>query len=516
MSKGDAGSIDNAVPTEAEGLRWVLDQLPALVWTTDRDLRFCSPLQWHVAKMDVPAEELEGTSVQSYFEDDQEAALERHQQALEGRQLKYAFVRAGRYYDAELQPLRDRTGEIVGVIGVALDVTQRRQLQEQLQAAQKMEVIGRLAGGMAHDFNNVLTIIVSYAQFLLDRFEPGDEAYEDAEVIDDAAKRAGALIQKLLAFSRRQVMKPDVVELSELVRDLEKMLEGLLDDNIELVMALHCGPTTVRVDQGQFEQAVINLAINARDAMPNGGKLIIETRDVELDEAYAETHVAVSAGRYAMLAVSDTGIGMTKQVQAQVFEPFFTTKGKGKGTGLGLSSVYGIVKQSQGSIWLYSEPGHGTTCKVYLPMVAQRPSQRPRRLSSPPLESSHERILLVEDDDSVRRGARRTLQNHGYRVIEARNGGEAVRICERDESQIDLMLTDVVMPEMNGPELRDRIATMHPETRVLFMSGYAEEAVRQHGVQTEETTFLPKPFSPHMLLHRVREVLAPTAKPLER
>jgi two-component system, cell cycle sensor histidine kinase and response regulator CckA len=395
----------------------------------------------------------------------------------------------------------------VGVVVLSIDVTEGRKIEAQLRHAQKMEAIGRLAGSVAHDFNNLLSVILGYSSMLLSDLKPVDPIRADIDLIRAAGEKAAALTRQLLAFSRQQVLAPQVLDLNELVQESERMLRRLLGEDIELVMLYDKNLSRVRVDPGQIDQVVMNLALNARDAMPGGGKLTIETKDVFLDAAYAADHLEVSAGPYVMLAVSDTGIGMDKETQTRIFEPFFTTKEVGKGTGLGLSTVFGIVRQSGGSIWVYSEPGGGTTFKVYLPRAVQGDARPMPVFVEPTTLRGTETILLVEDQDEVRRVAQEILTRHGYHVIAAQNAGEALLSCERHPRTIHLMLTDVVMPQMSGRELAVRLETIRPEMKVLYMSGYTDNAIVHHGILDSGIAYVQKPLVPDMLARRVREVL---------
>ncbi|MBI4589551.1 MAG: GAF domain-containing protein [Candidatus Rokubacteria bacterium] len=386
-------------------------------------------------------------------------------------------------------------------------IEELQRTQDQLAQAQKMEAVGRLAGGVAHDFNNLLTIIMGRTQLLSGRLPVEDPLRRDIELIDKAGKRAAALTQQLLAFSRKQVLQPKVLDLNAVVANMETMLRRLIGEDIELVTVRHSDLGCVKADPARLEQVILNLAVNARDAMPRGGKLTIETADVELDETYAFRHGAVHAGPYVMLAISDTGCGMDAKTQSHIFEPFFTTKEKGRGTGLGLSTVYGIVKQSGGYIWVYSEPGRGSTFKIYLPRIEQpaetvEPDPRP----AGPFQGS-ETILLVEDESELRELACEILGGTGYTVLAATDGVEALRVSQAHPGPIHLLVTDVVMPKMSGRELADRLAPIRPAIKTLYMSGYTDDAIVHHGVLDPGVFLIEKPFTPDALLGRIREVL---------
>jgi two-component system cell cycle sensor histidine kinase/response regulator CckA len=395
----------------------------------------------------------------------------------------------------------------VGVQGIARDVTERKQLEEQFRQSQKMEAIGQLAGGVAHDFNNLLTAINGYSSLALQRLEDGHPIKSYLEEVKKAGDRAANLTRQLLAFGRKQILQPLALNLNSVVADMNKMLRRLIGEDIVLTAKLGSDIGKVMADPGQIEQVLVNLIVNARDAMPRGGNLTIETRNVELDEEYGSKHVGVAPGKYVLLAVSDTGEGMNEEVRRRVFEPFFTTKEKGKGTGLGLSTVYGIVKQSGGNIWVYSESGKGTTFKVYLPRVASATPESGKEIVEVAPRGGTETILLVEDEAVVRGLACRILEQAGYSVIEAAKGDEALQACEEHGDEIALLLTDVVMPEMSGKELADRLKSEYPELRMLFMSGYTDEAIVHHGVLDSTVEFIQKPFTPSGLLKKVRDVL---------
>jgi PAS domain S-box-containing protein len=390
----------------------------------------------------------------------------------------------------------------------AENVTEQRKLEQQLQQAQKMEAVGRLAGGIAHDFNNLLMVISGYSEFLLDRVGTDPALRDPAREIAGAAQRATSLTRQLLAFSRKQMLAPKVLDLNAIVTENLNMLNRVIGEDIELVMIPGSELGAVKADPGQIEQVIMNLAVNARDAMPRGGKLTIETANVVLDESYARLHAPLEPGEYVMLAISDTGAGMDTETQSRIFEPFFTTKGT-KGTGLGLSTVYGIIKQSEGFIWVYSEPGKGSTFKIYLPRISAAGQALSIQPTTAPVKSqaAHETILVVEDESKLRRLVRLALQQEGYNVLEASDGAAAIRVAQTYPGPIHLLLTDVVMPGMNGRELAQNISPLRPETRVLYMSGYTENVIGHNGMLEEGVNLLQKPFSLPALKAKVREVL---------
>jgi PAS domain S-box-containing protein len=407
-----------------------------------------------------------------------------------------------------------RDGKPVGVQGIARDITDRKRaeeekekLQSQLQQAMKMEAVGRLAGGVAHDFNNLLTAIIGNVSLALMKLSPSDPSAGMLVEVKKASERAARLTQQLLAFSRKQIIQPKVLDINDLIAGLMTMLASLIGENIELRTIPGVGLGLVKVDPGQIEQILMNLAVNARDAMPNGGKLLIETVNVDLDAGYCARHPDSSPGRFVMLAVTDTGHGMSEEVRKQIFEPFFTTKPKGSGTGLGLSTIYGAVRQSGGSIEVSSEEGSGTTFRIYLPRV-EGEVPKPERDNGPmDLPEGSETVLLVEDEDIVRGLCIKLLERLGYNVIEASNGDEAIEKAKEHGGRIDLLMTDVVMPGMNGRELAEYLVLLHPATKVLFTSGYTDDAIVHHGVLDEGVAFIGKPYSLSDLAKKIRVVL---------
>jgi PAS domain S-box-containing protein len=415
-----------------------------------------------------------------------------------------------RWLRGEIRLLRDAGGKPIEAVGSWSDITDRKLLEEQYRQAQKMEAIGKLAGGVAHDFNNLLTIILGYSDMYLGKLRPEDPLCLPLSEIRKAGERATGLTRQLLAFSRKQVLAPVVFDLNETIADMDKMLHRLIGEDVALTAHAGSDLWKVKADPGQMEQVVMNIIVNARDAMPQGGKLLMETENVELDESYTQAHAETRPGEYVLLAISDTGCGMNASVKARIFEPFFTTKGPTKGTGLGLATVFGIVKQSGGHIAVYSEVGQGTTFKIYLPRDKSGAPIATSKVAKEAPRGGTETILLVEDEDGVRTLAMTVLKEHGYTVLEARHGGDALIICETRSQPIDLMITDVVMPHFSGRQLAERLATRQPTMKVLFMSGYTDDAIVHHGVLESGMSFLQKPFTPEALARRVRGILETT------
>jgi PAS domain S-box-containing protein len=393
-----------------------------------------------------------------------------------------------------------------GVFGIAFvtDISQRKLLEEQLVHAQKMEAVGRLAGGVAHDFNNMLTVISGYNRMILDELQPDDPLRDYVEEIARAAGRAGAITKQLLIFSRRQMVEPQIISVNAIISQIEKMLLRLLGEDIQLTLDLQQDVANIKADPNQLEQAIVNLAVNARDAMPSGGQIFLQSANVHLDENYVKTHLGVQPGDYVMIAVTDTGHGMDAETRKRIFEPFFTTKERGKGTGLGLSSVYGMVKQSAGDIWVYSEPGKGTTFKTYFPQAhgtAEGGSRQAERAEWPTSAT----VLVVEDEQAVRELTVRMLQRLGYSVLSAASGKEAIEVSNSFAGHIGFLVTDVVMPEMSGRQVADAILATRPNIRVLFLSGYTEHTTIHQGIGSE-VNFLAKPFSRETLANKLLEI----------
>ncbi len=496
-------------------LRRVIDTTPSFIFVRDRDGRFVLANRSLAEYYDTTVEEMLGRrdadfnphaeEVAAFLADDREVLTLRRTVR---REETVTEPRTGerRWFHVIKTPLVLPGGEDALVLGIVADVTERKRLEEQFYQSQKMEAIGQLAGGVAHDFNNLLTVILGNVEFLLGDLPPDDKRREELSEVRDAAARAAGLTRQLLAFSRRQVVEARPLDLNALVTGVEKLLRRLLGEDVELSTALGPELGTVVADAGQLEQVLVNLAVNARDAMPEGGRLTIETANVELDEEYAASHISVVPGPHVMLAVSDTGVGMDEQTKLRIFDPFFTTKEPGKGTGLGLATVYGIVKQNGGNIWVYSERGRGTSFKIYFP----RTEAVVRRItpgSMPAVEGGIETILLAEDEEAVRRLAQRVLEAQGYTVLAAATPAEALKLARRHEGTIDLLVTDVVMPGMSGPDLAREVVVERPDMRVLYVSGYTHDAVTRHRVLPEGATFLQKPFTAPALARRVRAVL---------
>ncbi|MGH9603603.1 MAG: ATP-binding protein [Terriglobales bacterium] len=617
------------------GLRLLLAQLPGALWATDQDLRLTSAVGSGLSGLDLAAADFMGRTLSDIFQtgDPRSMVTSAHLDALTGEPVTYELEWSGSWYHAHAEPLRDARGHVVGTLGLAIDITQRkcleesliraeekfakafratpdaisistleegryvevndsflrltgyerdevvgrtvaelniwtdpadrermtaqirmlgsvrdmelryrnkqgvlrtgslsaevielsgqrclvsvmrdisdhRLLEEQLLQAQKMEAIGRLAGGVAHDFNNLLAIILGYSDLLQEAIPAEGPARKHLAEIRKAGERAATLTRQLVAFSRKQVLELKVFDLNTVVIENYKMLRRLIGEDIELLLEPDRQPTPVKADAAQMEQVIMNLAVNARDAMPKGGRLTIETANVVLDATQVNRHVTMPAGAYVMLSVTDNGIGMDANTQARIFEPFFTTKEKGKGTGLGLATVYGIVKQSGGYIWVYSEPGQGTTFKIYLPRAEEpiEPEPAAARIPAASLRG-HETVLLVEDEESVRKLAAHCLRQQGYTVLEANTGAEALQMSRDHTEPIHLLVTDVVMPGMGGRVLADQLIALRPDARVLFVSGYTGNAIVHHGILDPGTFLLSKPFRPVELAQKVREVL---------
>jgi two-component system, cell cycle sensor histidine kinase and response regulator CckA len=493
-------------------LRLLFEHNPLATWLYEIDtLRFLRVNQAATALYGYTAEEFEQMSVLEIRPQEQREKAFTYLRELEAEAEEHEFwlhqAKNGRTFEVEtISHELKYAGKRVRLV-VTQDINERRQLEGQLRQAQKMEAVGRLAGGVAHDFNNLLMVIKGHTELLLNALEPAEQITRKIEQIDRAADRATALTRQLLAFSRMQVLQPQVISLNSIVEEMGKLLPRLIGEDIELVIRADQDLGTVRADAGQMEQVIMNLAVNARDAMPNGGKLVIETANAELDHSYMASHPLMNPGPYIQLVVTDSGTGMDAETQAHIFEPFFTTKEKGKGTGLGLATVYGIVKQSGGFIWVYSELGKGTSFKIYLPRLDQAEDRVATTSGATALPMGSETVLLTEDEQDVREIAREFLESGGYRVIEAKDGAEAMRLATQHRGKIQLLVTDMVMPGMTGQELAVQLQSEYPGLCVVFMSGYSEHAATEMANADPSVRLLTKPFSRAVLLRTVGEIL---------
>ena len=497
--------------TTLERYRFLADAMPQIVWTATPDGRrdyFNRRASVYTGLAD-PVRDWPS----AYHPDDLAAVLLRWQQCLRTGEEYEMEVRLRstkgeyRWHLSRAVPMRDSSGEITHWVGTSTDIDDRKRLQEQLLQAQKMEAIGRLAGGVAHDFNNMLTVISGFDDMLIDELEDRPELKDYAVEVRNAAERAGELTRQLLAFSRKQFTNPGILNLNEVVARTEKMLRRLIGEDVELAISLAPELDRVKADAGQIEQILMNLAVNARDAMPAGGKLTIETCNIRLDQGYSERHVEMEPGDYVQLAVTDTGIGMDSETLSRLFEPFFTTKPQGAGTGLGLSIVYGIVRQSGGHILVYTEPGKGASFKIYLPRTNDEIAAPAALEATAARAVAAATILVVEDEPGLLKLTTRMLQHYGYRVLAAMSAEEALRIMQANAGGIDLLLSDVVMPGAGGPDLARQLREIQSDLKVVFMSGYAETGMFRHGLLEAGADFIQKPFSAVALTNKIREIL---------
>ena len=503
--------------------RALIDTIPDLIWLKDQNGVYLSCNPTFERFFGAKESEILGKtdydfvdkSLADFFRLQDHKAMEAGRPRINEEWITFADDGYHGLFETIKTPMRDVEGNLIGVLGIARDITARekaekekQKLENQMLQSQKMEAIGKLAGGIAHDFNNLLTTIIGNADFALDQAGENRSLYNDIEEIREAGQQAAALTRQLLAFSRKQIIQPQILNLNDILENTEKMLRRTIGEDVEFKTMFEPNLWDVKMDQGQIEQILMNLAVNARDAMPDGGKLTVETANVELDDVYFQHHGVKSMMRsYAMLAITDTGTGMDLETQTQIFEPFFTTKERGQGTGLGLSMVYGIVKQNNGYIWVYSEPGKGTTFKIYFPSIeGDEVSDIDEPLDENQLKGS-ETILVVEDNKTLLKLTRKILESYGYKVLTAQNANEAIETFKRHDGSINLLLTDVVMPGMNGRKLAEQIQSKNPKVKVTYMSGYTDDTISKHGVLYDDVEFIEKPFSQKDLGLKVREVL---------
>jgi len=506
--------IERQLRESDKRFRILVENLPVKIFIKDRALSYvtCSPSYARV--LGIEPEEIPGTTDYYYYPAERAEKYQtedtRIMNRAQGEEWEEEYLKEGQrcWIHKIKKPLLNDAGEVTGILGAYWDITERRNLEEQLRQVAKLEAIGILAGGIAHDFNNLLTVILGYCELMLRQIGRQDPMRKNIEQIRNAGQSATSLTGRLLAFSRKQVLQPKELDLNHLVADMEKILQRLIGEDINLIAQLDPDLGRVRADRNQIEQVIINLAVNARDAMPAGGVLIIETANVRLDKTYARQHLDVLPGDYVLLAMSDTGTGMDTTTLAHLFEPFFTTKEVGKGTGLGLATVYGTVKQSGGTISAFSEPGQGASFKIYLPRVTEAQDEViTDDLQAALPQGKSESILLVEDNEMVRSFTSSCLRMNGYRVIEAHQGNEGLRICKELGDSIQLLITDIVMPGMNGRQLVEAIRPLCPALKVLYISGYTLHATVDQGLPDDGVSLLQKPFTPEALLGKVREIL---------
>ena len=513
-----ANAFQTAAAHYQRFLRQVIDTNPNLIFVKDWEGKYVlaneAMAQFHgttvetlIGKRDSDFGLKDG-EVEKFLRADREVLSTQLATFIPEEQATCTRTGATRWFQTVKVPLLSPDGSARQVLGVATDITERKQLEDQFRQAHKMEAVGRLAGGIAHDFNNVLTIVRAQTEFLLADMPADDMRRADVLEIQSAADRAAGFIRQLLAFSRRQLLQPEVLELNAVITGMESMVRRLVGEDVVLLTKLHPELPRVWADPGQLQQVILNLAVNARDAMPRGGSLLIETGVVELDEHYPRQHPSARPGRHVVLVVTDTGGGMDPATRSRIFEPFFTTKEPGKGTGLGLSTVYGIVKQSGGHIWVYSEVGRGTTFKLYFPLHQGPMQASESTVRALPPSGAGATILLVEDEASVRSTVRRLLERHEYRVLEATNGQDALALIIARHGEVDLILSDMVMPGMGGAELATRVRAFAPTLPVLLMTGYTEEALARNGDRPLDQEIIEKPFTLHIVLEKVRTALA--------
>ncbi|MGH9740132.1 MAG: ATP-binding protein [Candidatus Acidiferrales bacterium] len=501
---------ENERDRERARLAVMLENVPAVLWTTNAQLEITSAMGAGLDGVGLPSREALGLPLLDFFRtrDPEFPAIAAHRKAVAGETTSFETPWQTRQFEAHVRPLKGADGTVEGVIGVALDITDRERLIDQLRQSQKMQAVGELAGGVAHDFNNLLMVVKGHAQLLYDRLEDSPSLRHSVEQVEKAADRAASLTRQLLAFSRKQVLQPRVLDMNEVVGGMIKMFSRVIGENIEMTFVPGANLGRVKADPGQVEQVLLNLVVNARDAMPTGGRLTIETANADLDRSYATKHINIQPGTYVMLTVTDTGCGMDPETQTRIFEPFFTTKGPGKGTGLGLATVYGVVKQSGGYIWVYSEVSRGTTFKIYLPRVLEEIERVVTGDGNKGAERGSETVLFVEDEQSVRELVGDYLRGAGYQVLEADDGESAMKAAAAHQGTIHILVTDVVMPHMSGSELAAKLGALRPEMKVLFISGYTDDTVFRHGVLEGGVAYLQKPFNLKSVSQKIRDVIS--------
>jgi PAS domain S-box-containing protein len=484
----------------------ILNQLPAITWTVDRDLRFTSSLGAGLSALGLHENELRSRTLMDYFQTAEPdfAPLQYHRRALQGESVEYEFQWGKQLYQTRLEPLRSADGAIEGVLGLAVDITEIQRLQEQVEQSTRLESIGRLAGGIAHDFNNMLAAISGFTELAILQLAGNEPARANLMQALEAVNRASQLVNQLLAFARRRVIAPQAMSVNEHLQQLTPFLQRVLGDDIQLECLLDEQTGAVRADPVQLEQVLVNLTSNARQAMPNGGKLTVETQNILLDEAYASQHWGVQPGEYVLISITDTGEGIAPEHLPYIFEPFYT--GRAGGTGLGLATVHGIINQAKGHIWVYSEPGKGTTFKIYLPRIYEPAKPLQARPAESVAHVGSGVVLIVEDSAEVRHTMSEMLRALGYTVLEASRPQEALQLAATHAP--DLLITDVVLPEMRGGELARALQVMHPSLKTLFVSGYTENTIIERGELKPGVAFLAKPFTMAQLSAKVREVLA--------
>jgi len=505
---------EEALRESEEKYRFVVENCQEGIWAIDENANTTFVNQKMAEMLGYKAEEMMGASLFEFMDEEwKKIAMEKFERRKQGisEQHEFEFLKKNGekvWTSLSTSPLYGPEKNFIGALAFVSNITQRKSLEEQLRQAMKMEAIGLLAGGVAHDFNNKLTPIFGLCSLMLAQLDRGHPYYADIEEIQNAGERCASLVRQLMAFSRKQVLDPKVINLNEVVANMEKMLKRVIGEDIALKIMREQKLNPVKADIGQVEQIIMNLAANSRDAMPQGGSLVIETRNVTVDEQMAKEHIDFQPGSYAMLKVTDTGVGMGKATLAHIFEPFFTTKEAGKGTGLGLSMVYGIVKQSGGNIQAWSELGKGTSFEIYLPQAGEEPGED--TFSSPEARKTlagTETILLVEDEVAIRKVVNRVLKKLGYNVISADSGEEAAKIFRQYPTEISLLITDVVMPGISGQDLANTLLQENPELKVIYISGYTDDAIARHGIIEEGTFFIQKPFSVETLAAKIRQLL---------